>query len=57
MARGVILPFANMPAVPIWMVLGQGRRVLRQYRDRCHLLSRMMATLLVMSMLPMVSGH
>ncbi|WP_240547632.1 hypothetical protein [Paracoccus sp. J56] len=47
----------NLPSVTLWAAMGQGLRGLLQDPGRLRLFNRGMALLLVVSMLPVVTGH
>ena len=56
---GVALVFVlvNLPSVAIWAAMGHGLRGVLQDHGRRRLFNRVMAVLLVASMLPVLSGH
>ncbi len=53
----LIFTLVNLPSVAGWAALGQGLRGVLQEPGRLLLFNRAMAVLLVVSMLPVLSGH
>ena len=53
----LIFTAVNLPSVAIWAAMGQGLRGVLQEPGRLLLFNRAMAVLLVVSMLPVLSGH
>ena len=53
----LIFTAVNLPSVAIWAAMGQGLRGVLQQPGRLVLFNRVMAVLLVVSMLPVVIGH
>ena len=53
----LIFTLVNLPSVAIWAAMGQGLRGVLQQPGRLVLFNRVMAVLLVVSMLPVVIGH
>ncbi|WP_062560555.1 LysE family translocator [Paracoccus aminovorans] len=52
-----VFTLVNLPSVALWAAMGQGLRGLLQDAGRRRLFNRVMAVLLVASMLPVLSGH
>ncbi|GLK65988.1 LysE family translocator [Paracoccus kondratievae] len=53
----MVFTLVNLPSVTLWAAMGQGLRGLLQDPGRLRLFNRGMALLLVVSMLPVVTGH
>lgn len=52
-----VFTLVNLPSVALWAAMGQGLRGLLQDAGRRQIFNRVMAVLLVASMLPVLSGH
>lgn len=57
LAVAAVFTLVNLPSVTIWAAMGQGLRRVLQDNGRRQWFNRVMAVLLVVSMLPVLSGH
>lgn len=53
----LVFTLVNLPSVAVWVAMGQGMRGVLRNPRRLVLFNRVMAVLLVVSMLPVVTGH
>ncbi|WP_199259581.1 LysE family translocator [Paracoccus binzhouensis] len=53
----LVFTLVNLPSVALWVAMGQGLRGVLSQPARLRLFNRVMALLLVGSMLPVVTGH